>query len=77
LNIRCCVSAEYLSIVIMDDGAGCNFDDKSFKEGIGLSNVKARLKQLYGTNHTLDFSSNQQGGVTVSLSLKINVGDNQ
>ena len=76
LSISCCVQAEYLSIVIMDDGAGCNFNDKNFKSGIGLSNVKARLKQLYGTNHTLDFSSNERGGVTVTLTLKINVGDN-
>jgi sensor histidine kinase YesM len=75
LTISCCVQAEYLSIVIMDDGAGCNFDDKNFKSGIGLSNVKARLKQLYGTNHTLNFSSNKHGGVTVTLTLKINVGD--
>jgi two-component system LytT family sensor kinase len=77
LSISCHVQEEYLSIVIMDDGAGCNFDDKHFKEGIGLSNVKSRLKQLYGSKHTLIFSSNKQGGVTVTLTLPINVGDIQ
>jgi len=77
LTISCQVQKESLSIVIMDDGAGCNFDDKHFKAGIGMSNVKYRLKQLYGTKHTLDFSSNHQGGVTVTLTLPINVGDIQ
>ena len=74
LSISCHVQEECLSIVIMDDGAGCNFDDNNFKAGIGMNNVKSRLKQLYGTKHTLDFSSNNQGGVTVNLILPINVG---
>jgi two-component system LytT family sensor kinase len=77
LTISCQVQEETLSIVIMDDGAGCNFDDKHFKVGIGMSNVKSRLKQLYGTKHTLDFSSNNQGGVTVTLTLPTSVGDIQ
>ena len=59
----------------MDDGAGCDFDTPNFKVGIGLSNVQSRLKQLYTANHTLDFSSNKQGGVTVTLTLPINEGD--
>jgi len=75
LTISCQVKDEYLSIVIMDDGAGCNFGDKHFKAGIGLTNVKSRLKQLYGTKHTLNFSSNKQGGVTVTLTLPISVGE--
>ena len=77
LSISCHVQGDYLSIVIMDDGAGCNFDDKKFKAGIGLSNVNSRLKRLYGTKHTLSFNSNKQGGVTVTLALPINVGDIQ
>jgi two-component system LytT family sensor kinase len=77
LTISCQLQEETLSIVIMDDGAGCNFNDKHFKAGIGMSNVKSRLKQLYGTKHTLDFSSNNQGGVTVTLTLPSSVGDIQ
>jgi sensor histidine kinase YesM len=77
LTINCQVQKETLSIVIMDDGAGCNFDDKHFKAGIGLTNVKSRLKQLYGTKHTLSFASNKQGGVTVTLTLPMSVGEIQ
>ena len=75
LTISCHVQEKYLSIVIMDDGAGCNFDDHNFKAGIGLSNVKSRLKQLYPSEHTLVYSSNNQGGVTVTLTLPINSGE--
>jgi two-component system LytT family sensor kinase len=77
LTISCQVKEEYLSIVIMDDGAGCDFDDKNFKAGIGLTNVKSRLKQLYGKKHTLNFNSNKQGGVTVTLTLPTSVGNIQ
>ena len=46
-----------LNIDIIDDGAGCNFNDKSFKEGIGLSNVRSRLQQLYGQNFQFNLSN--------------------
>jgi len=74
LTISCTIQDAYLSIVIMDNGAGCNFDAPNFKEGIGISNVKSRLKQLYVENHTLDLSSNNLGGVTVTITLPIKVG---
>tara|TARA_R110000737_G_scaffold34232_2_gene52649 strand:- start:1980 stop:3110 length:1131 start_codon:yes stop_codon:yes gene_type:complete len=77
LTISCSVQDEDLTIIIIDDGAGCNFEDKNFKQGIGLSNVKSRLKQLYGASHSLDFSSNERGGVTVALTLAIKAGDKQ
>ena len=69
LTISCSVKKEHLEIVITDDGVGCNFDDKHFKEGIGLSNVKSRLRQLYGKQHQFVIASNEFGGVTVLLKL--------
>jgi two-component system LytT family sensor kinase len=77
LVISCHLQSGYLSIILTDDGAGCNFDDVNFKQGIGLSNVKSRLQQLYGTEHKFIFSSNESGGVTVVLELPINDRDNQ
>jgi LytS/YehU family sensor histidine kinase len=75
LIINCQVQTEYLFIKLIDDGAGCSFDDINFKQGIGLSNVKSRLQQLYGAEHEFVFSSNEQGGVTVLLELPINSRD--
>ncbi|WP_052073123.1 sensor histidine kinase [Thalassotalea sp. ND16A] len=73
LSITCAIENEYLFIIISDDGAGCDLNDNNFKQGIGLSNVKSRLQQLYGTQHQFKINSNEFGGITVSLKLAINI----
>ncbi|MFT5758285.1 MAG: two-component system LytT family sensor kinase [Alteromonadaceae bacterium] len=77
LLISCQLNNDQLSINISDDGAGCNFDGKYFKEGIGLSNVKSRLEQLYHNKHQFTLISNENGGVTAMLILPINVRGNR
>ncbi|MBL4941758.1 MAG: histidine kinase [Colwellia sp.] len=72
LTINSYLEDNALKIELVDDGAGCDFNDKRFKEGIGLSNVRSRLQQLYGRNFQFTLSSNTQGGVSVSLTLPIN-----
>jgi len=74
LTLVCVIEKEHLIINIIDDGVGCNFDDENYKEGIGLSNVKSRLAQLYGVQHEFSINSNKFGGVTVSIKLAINLG---
>jgi hypothetical protein len=69
LTINCQLQNNQLIIDIIDDGVGCNFDDKYFREGIGLSNVKSRLQQLYNNRHQFTLISNKQGGVTATLKL--------
>jgi two-component system LytT family sensor kinase len=75
LTLTCRIENEYLVILIADDGAGCNFDDPHFKEGIGLTNVKSRLQQLYGSQYEFSISSHQYGGVTVSIKLAIQINE--
>jgi len=75
LLIQCTIEDEHLLILIEDDGAGCNVNDKQFKEGIGLSNVKSRLKQLYAGTHEFRFESNKYGGVTITIKLPLDPGD--
>jgi sensor histidine kinase YesM len=75
LTLTCTIEEDYLLITIADDGAGCNFDDPHFTEGIGLTNVKSRLQQLYGSEHEFSISSNQYGGVTVSIKLAIQTSE--
>ena len=37
--------------------------------GVGLSNVRGRLQQLYGANHKFELNNNAAGGLTVSLEI--------
>ncbi|WP_177208162.1 sensor histidine kinase [Pseudoalteromonas denitrificans] len=73
LSIICYIRNDYIHIDIIDDGAGCDFNDKNFCEGIGISNVKSRLKQLYGNKHEFHLINNIKGGVTASLKLALSV----
>lgn len=65
-----------LLITIKDDGPGIPEDNlKKIKEGIGLSNTKARLKQLYGDNFTFSIQNGQESGARVDISLPFSVGN--
>jgi sensor histidine kinase YesM len=74
LSITCDVDELHLTIIITDDGAGCNFESSDFLEGIGLTNVQSRLRQLYGVQHEFSISNNEHGGVTVLMKLALNIG---
>lgn len=58
-----------LSILIEDNGAGCNFDAPDCTEGIGIRNVRDRLQQCYGTHCSLNLSGKIGQGVKVELHL--------
>jgi signal transduction histidine kinase len=54
----------FLELTVSDTGVG--FDD-SAPEGVGLSNVRARLQSLYGVQGKLEFYGNSPCGVTVKV----------
>jgi two-component system LytT family sensor kinase len=61
-----------LRVQVTDNGPGLASDLGSgtiVKEGVGLSNTEARLKQLYGDAHRLDLSNTPKGGLTVLLEI--------
>ena len=61
-----------LQVQVTDNGPGLPSNSNSgtiVKEGVGLSNTQARLKQLYGENHRLDLSNTTRGGLTVTLEI--------
>jgi len=61
-----------LQIQVTDNGPGLPSDSNSgriVKEGIGLANTQARLKQLYGDDHSLDLSNTAKGGLSVILEI--------
>jgi len=61
-----------LQVQVTDNGPGLASDSNSgtiVKEGVGLANTQARLKQLYGDRHRLDLANTARGGLTVTLEI--------
>lgn len=57
-----------LRISIYDDGLGLKRDDGAATvEGVGLSNTRARLAQLYGERQRFSLSEREGGGVEANL----------
>lgn len=52
---------------VIDNGRG--MPAAGPREGVGLSNTRARLKQLYGDRFSLDLLSNPGGGARVALAI--------
>jgi len=57
-----------LKLEVRDNGVGLS-PDRKVEEGVGLSNTRARLKQLYGERHRFALSETPGGGLSVSLEL--------
>ena len=60
----------FLQLEIKDDGRGVDSDSEvKTRRGVGLTNIRARLEQLYGTEHRFTFENQAAGGVRVQISL--------
>ncbi len=57
-----------LCLKICDNGKGLR-PDQTQKDGIGLSNTRARLQHLYGIHHELVLQNRPEGGVVVTIEL--------
>jgi sensor histidine kinase YesM len=72
LTIRASKHNEWLSVTILDTGNG--IPEGGFKrEGIGLSNTRERLRELYGLQHRFEISNRAEGGLQVSLEIPLSL----
>ena len=61
-----------LEINIKDNGPGLNSNGNgNFREGVGLSNTRARLSQLYGDLHRFNLKNAEGGGLVVNIQIPI------
>jgi two-component system, LytTR family, sensor kinase len=68
IEIRARGGRSMLQLTVRDDGPGLvqpPADDRP--DGIGLANIRARLKQLYGPLAALDLTNHPRGGTLVTL----------
>lgn len=72
ISIKARVEGENLTLEITDDGPGVS-DTAIFEEeftsssGVGISNIRNRLAEIYGENHQLVFSNAQPAGLKVTV----------
>ncbi len=65
-----------IELQVLDDGPGMRDDDESGREGIGLANTRARLRQLYGDAHRFEIGNADGGGLLVKLSIPFRPAEN-
>ena len=59
-----------LCLQVRDNGKGLR-PDQAQRDGIGLSNTRARLQHLYGNDHQLVLENRPEGGVAVTIELPL------
>jgi sensor histidine kinase YesM len=67
VTIRALHEGDFLRLEISDDGRG--FSTLGAGNGIGLSNAKARLQELYGDNHRFIITANEPTGACVKIEI--------
>jgi len=55
-----------LVLSVSDNGTGVK-DLKSFDGGVGLTNTRSRLQQIYNEMHRIEFLNREQGGLEVRI----------
>ena len=74
IDIRARRSSHLLEIEVEDNGRGLGANgkpDRKIKEGVGLSNTRARLDQLYGSSYRLELADASEGGLRVTLEIPL------
>jgi two-component system, LytTR family, sensor kinase len=74
IELRAYRREDSLLLEISDNGVG--LDPASIKEGVGLSNTRARLRQLYGDTQRLSLDNRAEGGLIVSVTIPFHVEPN-
>jgi two-component system, LytTR family, sensor kinase len=78
IEIRSTLSNGELSLEVLDNGPGLRpaTGSEDLPEGVGLSNTRARLQQLYGSQHKFELLDAPGGGLLVRLVLPFRNDDN-
>jgi signal transduction histidine kinase len=70
IEIRAQRVGRMLELQVRDNGPGLPpGQETSFREGVGLSNTRARLQQVYGAAHRFTLRNGDGGGLVVTLSV--------
>jgi two-component system, LytTR family, sensor kinase len=68
IELHACRKADALSLAVCDNGKGIP-DTKPAREGVGLSNTRERLRELYGEAHRFELRQGAEGGLRVEMTI--------
>ncbi len=68
IAIRARRKGNRLAVSVADDGPGL-LEEPPLREGVGLSNTRARLAELYGSDHRLALERAAVGGLEVNIEV--------
>jgi sensor histidine kinase YesM len=75
LEIEARCAAGLLHLEVRDDGPKLTGDLALLCKGVGLSNTRARLAQLYGASHDFELRAADAGGLAVVIRLPLAKSD--
>jgi two-component sensor histidine kinase len=67
IHIHAARDGEWVRLIVTDDGPGA--ESPEIKRGIGLTNTKARLEELYGDRHVFEPGPRAGGGFEVRIGI--------
>jgi len=72
-EIKICstIKNNILTLDVIDNGPGISEENYINKEGVGLSNVKSRLSQIYNNDQSLIIKNLDDGGLLVSIDIPV------
>lgn len=71
IEIAAAVVDDSLIVRVADNGVGLDAPAKTSGRGIGLANVRNRLRILYGDNDRLQLTNNEAGGAVAELRVPV------
>ncbi len=74
IRITAKVRNSVLILQVSDDGPGLleldgESDGSAFSQGVGISNIRNRLQQIYADAHKISFYNAESGGLTVTVEI--------
>lgn len=76
ITVRALAEGDALTLVVADDGPGIDLrhDIPRNGGGVGLSNCRERLKELYGERQSFQLSSTDPHGLTITIRIPLEYG---
>ena len=77
VRVRCLRENGDLWMRVFDNGPGADSQAQGLDEGVGLTNTRRRLEQLYGPEHRLELANLDTGGFEVAIRIPFRASDPQ